>query len=414
MSKYLVYYKDSDKYRYYDGKEFKSANTIFNLKINFFEMHHSYENSDEGLKLYYDNMKIWSEQIKSKFTVSKNPFDYLNRFSDTKSIEGFCTIFCANKIKTHDSITFTEQKWIEKTNNAGLMTCKPTEQAKKIYSYDGKGFYQHILSSNEFMIPDKEGYETILSELPKRNNLKHGFYRVKISSSNPHAKLVFAFNSDNIYYYYDLNFALSHRKTLNFEFELIQDGDPNAYIYDSIIESSSVFGRWNKMINELKKECPENKLLKNLGSKCWGVMSKRCQIQIDDKELDDNFEKYKNCDIIRTKKFGEYGCPDFREIHYLQDETQPYKHNIRLKTQITSFARAYIATFAMADLDNLVRIHTDCVAFTKPQKIDKKLFKREEKSSGLIQFYSCNKYKHECWRCHSQFKYEDYLKHKCN
>lgn len=409
MTEYLVYYESPKyNYRYYDGKKYKSTSSIAEDKVNFFEMHPSYENTDEDLKRYYDNMKVWSEQIQSKFT--KCSFNYLSKFNDMIAVEHFFLLFCKKHIKSHDNITFTEQKWIEKCHNSGIQSCKPTDKAIKVFSYDGKGFYQMILASDEFMIPDKEGYETTLEELPKRKDLKHGYYKVKITSDNPDAKMVFSFNPENVYYNYDLYFAMKHKKQLNF---IIQKENIECYLYDSVVPSSSIFAKWNKTINDLKKDFPDNKLLKNLGSKCWGAISKRLQISISNKDLQQNLEKYKDHDIIRTTKVGEWGTPEYKEYHTLQNPEKPYKHNLRLKAQITSYARCYIGNLAIEDLDNLIRIHTDSMSFSKPYPIVKNIFKREEKSSGMIQFYNCNKYMHQCWNCKEKFKYKDYKSHKC-
>lgn len=413
MSKYFVYYESpKSHYRYYDGNSYKSTTNRAEIKSGFFEMHPSYENTDEDLKRYYDKLPEWSEQIRSKFT--KCNFDYLSKFNDMIAVEHFFLLFCKKSISTHDDVTFTEQSWIEKCKNSGLQSCKPTDKPIKVYSYDGKGFYQMILASDEFMIPDKEGYEATLDKLPKRKELKHGYYHVKITSDNPDARMVFSFNPDHVYYYYDLYFAMKHKKELDFNIELYQDNEPNCYLYDSVVPSSTIFAKWNKTINELKKEFPSNKLLKNLGSKCHGVISKRCQITVNNKELQQNLEKYKDHDIIRTTKIGEWGTKYYDEYHVLQSPEKPYKHNIRLKAQITSYARSYIGNLALENIETLIRINTDSFSMTKPWKeLNKKLFKREEKSSGIIQFYNCNKYMHECWKCKEQYKYKDFVHHKC-
>lgn len=411
MSEYIVYYKLDGTYYYYDGEEYKTTQMIHLIKVRF-ELHPSYEMSNDGLKQYYDNMKIWNEQIKSKFTKCK--FDYLSKFQDMIASEHFCMMFCKKHIEQHDQITFAEQQWIESCFNTGLQTYRPSDKAVKTYSYDGKGFYQQMLSSDDFMIPYKEGYETILSELPKRKDLMFGFYRVKITSDNPNAKLIFAFNQKHTYYYYDLYFAMRYKTFLGFNIELIHDDKPNAYLYDSVVKGSSIFGKWNKMINDLKTEFPDNKLLKNLGSKVWGKLVEFYDFMVDGDELERNFDKYKDCEIIRSKKIGEYGTDEYRELYYLQNPEKPYKHNIRIKAQLTSYARFYIGNVAIQDIDNLLRIHTDSMSFSQPWKeLDKKLFKREEKSSGLIYFKTCNNYLHECWHCHKQFKYKEFTSHKC-
>jgi len=412
MSEYIVFYKNQGVYYYYNGEEYKTTKTIHQVKMNQFELHHSYDESNEGLKTYYENMKVWSEQIKSKFTKCK--FDYLSKYNDMIASVHFCMMYIKKYIQTHDEITFTEQNWIEKCYNTGLQSCKPQDKAIKLYSYDGKGFYQYVLSSEDFLIPDKEGYETTLNELPKRKELKHGFYHVKITSENPNANMVFAFSPEHTYYYYDLYFAMKHKKALDFKIELFQDNEPNAYLYDSLIKSSDIFCKWNTTINELKKEFPENKLLKNLGSKVWGKLVEFNHYIVEGSELDKNFDKYKDCNIIRTKIYGAYEEADYREVHYVQDEAKPYKYNIRLKAQLTSYGRSLVSNYAIENIDNLVRIHTDSMSFTQPWKeLDKKIFKKEEKTSGLVQFKKCNDCWHECWKCHTQFKWEQYQNHKC-
>lgn len=106
MSKYIVYYKEHCKFTYYDGVQIKIGE-IYNLKINFFEMYASYSNTNESLKLYYDNIKIWSEQIRLKLNLSN--FDYLSKYKDTTAISLFFLLFCKKKIANHDNISFNEQ-----------------------------------------------------------------------------------------------------------------------------------------------------------------------------------------------------------------------------------------------------------------------------------------------------------------
>ncbi len=410
FSKYIVYYKLFDVYYYYDGKKCKTTEMLHELKANQYKLHHSYPETESGLKQYYKDMNVWNEEIKSGFDKCK--FDYLSKYNDMIASEHFCLMFIKKHLNQFDEINFSESGWIEKCYNAGIQSCKPNDNPMKVYSYDGKGFYQYILSNDDFYIPTCKGYETILDELPEIEDLKHGIYRVKITSKNPDATMVFAFNSKNHYYYYDLVFAMKHRKL--FKIRLIDDGKPNAYLYDNIIKSSSIFGEWNKKINLLKKDFPDNKLLKNLGSKVWGKLVEHNQFIVTQTEMDKNYEKYENYNIIRTKVVGEHGTDEYRKIHYLQDENKPYCYNLRLKAQITSFARNLVGSHAIDNLDDIVRIHTDSISFKKPWKeLNKTIFKKEEKSSGLIQFYGCNNYFHQCWNCSTQFKYHDFVKHKC-
>jgi hypothetical protein len=409
---YIVFYKlENGSWRTYDGNNYDTYKIMPKIQCRFALM--QYEESDEGLKEYHKTIGKWSEQIKRYMHITK--FDYVNKFTDTIAIEQFFLLFCRKKILGHSRITDKESEYIEACYNAGLMYCKPTEGAIEIHSYDRIGFYQDVLGNQkyDFYIPDKEGAEIKLEKLPRRKKLKYGYYKVKITSEHVNARKVFSFNYDNVYNYYDLLFAMKYKKRLNFKIELVND-EYNAYVYESVVKCSDIFEKWNNTINAMKKKFTENKLLKNLGSKLWGVITQHQQICVNDTEIQKDFDKYKDYIIIRTVKQGEYGASDYQEYHYLQNtKEQPYKYNIRLKGWLNSYCRCQIAKHAMKDIDNVVRIHTDSIAFTKEQNIDPTLFKLEQKSSGLIRFKNTNTYYHKCKKCEQEFKYDVFKNHKC-
>ena len=167
------------------------------------------------------------------------------------------------------TISQLESTWIEKTYNGGLMYCNPQTEFIQSYSYDRNSFYPDVMGNaeNEFFIPDVEGYETTLDELPNSKNLMFGFYHVTISSENPDCKKIFAFNHDkNVYNWYDMKTAMTNKKKYGFKIKLIHDGEPNAYVYDSYVKSSDVFGKWYEVLSKLKVKFPKNKLIKCLGS----------------------------------------------------------------------------------------------------------------------------------------------------
>ena len=173
---------------------------------------------------------------------------------------------------------------------------------------------------------------------------------------------------------------MKHKSQFKFKLQLIQDGSPNAYLYDSIIKSSEIFGKWYEILQKLKVKFPKNKLIKQLGSSMWGVMCERQQKFVSDKELRVNLEKYKHMKIARTAEYGEREEDDHIMYHYLYDPKKPYKYNIRFKSWLNAYCRNEIAEFAMIDIANVIRIHTDSVTFLQPQEYDNKLFKLEVKA----------------------------------
>jgi len=410
MDYYIVYYKIENVYYYYDGKEFNSTKELYKLKLVQYEIHQSYDKTNDGLFSYHNNMKIWTEEI-----YESTEFYYLGKYNDiTASLHFFMKYNSKKNIHDFDRITFDESSWIEGCYNGGIQSCIPGD-TQKTYSYDGRRFYQSLLSNDEFKISSKVGQEFTITKIPDIKNLKHGYYRVNITSNNPKSKMIFAFNAkNNVYYYYDILFALSHIE-LNFIIRLIIDDKPNCYLYENIniIKSNTVFQKWSNKINKLKELYSSNLLLKNLGSKLWGKLSQFNEFIVTGDELEKNLEKYNDCNIIRTKKFNEYGTKEYREIHYLQHANQPYKFSIRIKASLTSYGRYYIGNVASTNIDNLIRIHTDSMSFIRPFKIDKKMFKREEKTSNLIRFYSCNHYTSVCYNCFQEFESSLFINHRC-
>jgi hypothetical protein len=65
---------------------------------------------------------------------------------------------------------------------------------------------------------------------------------------------------------------------------------------------------------------------------------------------------------------------------------------MRLKPFLTSFGRAKIADIAKKNIDSVVRIHTDGIAFNKKMDFDIPGFLKEDKTTGLINWKHINHY----------------------
>jgi len=76
---------------------------------------------------------------------------------------------------------FLEYQWYLLTNNGGLIFCIE-EGIYESFGYDFTCFYPRILASENFYIPNCEGKEKLLDELPKK--LKFGIYKVKITCND--------------------------------------------------------------------------------------------------------------------------------------------------------------------------------------------------------------------------------------
>jgi hypothetical protein len=80
------------------------------------------------------------------------------------------------------------------------------------------------------------------------------------------------------------------------------------------------------------------------------------------------------------------------ELYELQDTSKPYTYNIRLKPFITAYGRNKTARVALRMIDDVIRIHTDGIAFKKPINFELDNFNAEKKTTGHIRFKNINNY----------------------
>ena len=205
------------------------------------------------------------------------------------------------------------------------------------------------------------------------------------------ATKLFAFSPEHVYNNISLDHAIELKEEFDFNIELIIDDEPNAYIYPSGKRASSVFGKWFDSLMNIKIKFPKNKLIKHLMSSLWGSLSRGNNIIKTWKEIEEeglsvgigNDFDYKIADYVRT---------DEKEYYKLQCMNQPYKHNFRLKSFLTSYGRVKIAEVIMKDIDSVLRVHTDGVVFNKEMKLDFKRLVAEDKTTGQINWLGVNNY----------------------
>lgn len=400
---YKVYYKNNkNNFITYDGENIIEENK--EILDPHFELNKSYEKTEDNLKDYHKNIRIWAEQIRDTFNKNIKPY-YLEAFTDIVASVRFIKFMCYKDYKNHQDIDHLEASYIDKPYNGGLMYCKESKNAHIVYSNDKNNYYSEIMGNPkyDFYIPNKRGKEMKLNNL---DNLQFGFYHIKIQPKTDDAYKIFSFNLDNWYNYYCVKFVLENKEYFNYE--LITDSDYNAYIYDSVVKSSDIFGGWLKKLSYLKSQFPNNKLVKNL-SRGWGGLSmKNDIIKVNENDILENPEKYEDYEIIDTH-YNEESI-----IHILQniENDKPYKHNIRLKSWLNSFARCELAKTILKNINNVVRVQTDSITYNidiKPDNTEK----REEKSTGYIKFNSVNSYEHKCRKCKNYYKYKDFKNHNC-
>jgi hypothetical protein len=345
---YKVYFKTSQNiFRIYDGTQFETCNFL-PMSSNVFYMTKSYKATDEELVRYYHDIKIASDELRNSDEL--RGFNYLQEFemqdgnmyyrSHTSNIKTIFNLKAQTNHKQHEEIDCVEDEWYEKCHNGGLVFLKPGEHQS--YSYDFNMFYPRLLGDkrfSDFQIPTKRGKETVLTELPA--TLKYGFYRISVTCDNPNFKTIFSLSQENVYTHYSVSFLLELIRKHNFKINihLIQDGEPNAYLYDDsdIVPSYNIFHYWFSCMYNLKKKYPTNILVKIISSSLWGHLSQKNTICVDSKKIGEydvdygNDAEYKIVDIV-TKRDGS-------EYYELLNTMHPYKTNLRLKPFITSYGR---------------------------------------------------------------------------
>jgi len=362
-------------------------------KINKFRMltYDGLKADDISLKKYLELFNKWTHELNNNDIIK---IDYKKNFSDYEAVIYTFKRFAHDKYVNHDIISPVEYFWFEKCSNCGLQSLDKIDSTSQCWSYDFKNQYALALTS-ENKIPSKEGISLILDKLPKLSkNIDYGFYHVKITCQDPQFRKIFMYSRHDVYVDVSLRFAMKHRKRFNINIELVQDGKPNAYLYDinDMVTLKSICGEWFNKLTELRKLYPKNRLLKHLISSCWGSFSSSNVIR---KTLDD-LQKEKisfGCGDRYDFEILRLSGNDENEYYTLINRKNPYKHNIRFKPYVTSISRVMTAEIALQNLDKVVRIHTDCVSFTEEMNFNNENLVLEEKTTGLIHWKHVNRYK---------------------
>ena len=228
-------------------------------------------------------------------------------------------------------------------------------------------------------------------------DIEYGYYHVKITSDDENFKKMFVFSKYNVYHSYSLQQAIEYKEIyeMKINIELIQDKEPNAYLYNKndLVSLKSITTAWYNNLTKLRKQLPKNKLLKHLISSAWGHLNAKNYLyleweEIQEKKLNIGVGECYEYEIINYYDYGD------REYYELLNTKKPYKHNIRLKPIITAISRIMTSDIVLQDINNVVRVHTDSITFTKEHKdIESEKIIIEDKTTGLINWTNVNCYK---------------------
>lgn len=357
-----------------------------------------YTCDENGLTDYMHTLK---RNIKEMFCQSKLIFGkgllYTQGFSHNNStMEIFKQITDPKLYQYIEHPDLIESKWMEANYNGGLQYCN-NPQTVQSYSYDYKSHYPTCLIDRDFYISSKRGSEVTLNNINiDELYMGFGYFRCKIICTDPNIKKVFSFSPNHIYTDIIIMFAYELKTKFNISIELIQDGKPNAYVYDAddLIETRNIFIKHNHQLSELRKKHPKNRLFKYCLSSLWGSIcqaNKKTKTELQLKEQNIDYDYFDAEYIIKDIGYNADGSEYFEIIN----QAQPYLHNLsRIKAYLASFTRIKTARLAIKNLNKVIRIHTDCVTFSEPLKNYDKItgLCLENKSTGLIKWSNVNEY----------------------
>jgi hypothetical protein len=335
-----------------------------------------------------------------------NGFDYIGPYVQKDGVifyqshhSNVLTIFKmkTSKIwKTYEEIDSIEATWFSKCYNGALVYCKPGQYES--FGYDFNMYYPRILGEKKFSdlkIPKKQGTQSTLNCIDIEN-VQYGLYRVNIKCDNKNISKVFKFSEHHVYTHYSLKFAYELIRKHNFQIDidLIQDGEPNAYLYrdEDLTCCIALCKRWFKCVYYLKKKYPKNILVKMISSSIWGHLTESKTICVDSDKIDEYDvdigidADYQILDIIKKQDGSEY--------YELLNTKHPYKYPMRLKPFITSYGRNKTARVALRMIDNVIRIHTDGICFDRKYSFNSTHFVPDKKYTGLIKFNSIKDYQY--------------------
>jgi hypothetical protein len=263
------------------------------------------------------------------------------------------------------------------------------------------------MSLRSFDFPLRRGKEHTLDALnlsrdptTKKFTLQHGFYHIKIESNHKDITKLFSFSKSDVYLHVTLQHALylKEKGYIN-SIELVQDGKPNAYLYDRscIIngQRATTFSKWFDIISKLKAQFPKNLIVKLLGSMLHGVLASCKKRYITRQQLRENIDVLTDIYDFENAKLTAFGDVE-KDFYTVVEKKNPFKHNVRIKPWIHAHARNKISRLALAGgAHNVVRVNVDCCVFKTDRvlKFDKnfcanapldlKTLKLEDKYTGF-------------------------------
>ncbi|GET50908.1 hypothetical protein GLOIN_2v1472929 [Rhizophagus irregularis DAOM 181602=DAOM 197198] len=172
-------------------------------------------------------------------------------------------------IPANDPLDPIEAEWLSDAMMGGLIWA---DNEWKGYGrqYDATSLYPSIQQSNANFPIRRGKFQTLNDFVDHRGYALYGLFRAKISGNN----ILFRQNKRGIYTFIDLQRA----KKLGLNIQLIQDGKPNALIYDreARIPGTVIFGEYVHFLFKIKNQGGiAGRVAKRVLNTLWGALCQR-------------------------------------------------------------------------------------------------------------------------------------------
>ena len=401
-------YDDNKTFHCYDGEK-----DYFNKRrpTKGYEMLKGFNctASKEGLIEYFDKLQIASNELKDycedelkdhcKRLLESEPNAFSFITPDGNNMSLMCRMFSILRRdkeelrKEYEHVTESEHDILSKMHGSGLMYGE--KYKGKSYGYDVSAFYGGIMGDNnrlhKFSFPVKRGEIITIDELPKKVGLiKYGTYHVKITSDDKKLRFLIGYSKHDWYDHYTLKrvMMLQYKFGYDIKITLIQDGKPNALVYDKskLTLATDIFWKYFSVLKDAKDKLKDNPLPKLLINTLYGFQKiKYNPMHITRSKWMKMDEKKKLAYKIDIKR--GYQNKEGEDVYYALKRDRMYKYQLaRMSFFLPCRGREYMSHAIQPIINDIVRVHTDgIITKTNCDDILKgkvKIWEKEDKYYG--------------------------------
>lgn len=309
---------------------------------------------DGTFETHTEAFQRFNQERDALLATSKNfgiPMDMLKCAGNEKVMALWLFEKCSNSIPANEPLDPQEAKWISDTMRGGLIWADNDWRGYG-RQYDFTSMYPYLLQ--KYFFPVKKGKFCILPDYRYNNRgtimAYYGIFRAEVELHDEKRNL-FSYSKKNLYTQHDLNNA----KALGLSYKLIQDGFPNALIYDSkaLFPGPIMFGAIVEFLFKIKSEGGlASQIAKRILNMIWGALCQRNYAYEPES---------KSFNIPEGAVVEEYQPVGYRKVLFKLS----YPDNIfrgefpRIAPFLTSVARKTVSEAIRPYVDKVRRIHTD-------------------------------------------------------